>query len=162
MAMTLHQTATVGSGGAASIEFTNVPQTGKDLLVLLSLRSNAAFEVAFSRIRLNSDDGEGIFLRGSGSAVSSGSYASGNLAEGSGGEATANTFGNSSFYLSNYTSSTKKSYSVDATTENNGTLVRTALNSGVTYGTAAITSVLIEDVGDTLLQYTTASLYIIS
>lgn len=162
MTMTLVSTLTVGSGGVASLEFTNVPQTGKDLLLLLSLRSNAAFEVGFSRVRVNSDDGTGIFLRGSGSAASAGSYSSANLAEGNGDEATVNTFGNTSFYLSNYTSSSAKTYSVDAASENNGTLVRTALNAGKTTSTAAVTSLLIEDVGDTLLQYTSASLYIIS
>lgn len=162
MPMTLYQTATVGSGGAASIEFTNIPQTGKDILLLLSLRSNAAFEVAFSRVRINNDDGSGRFFRGSGSAASTDTYSAGNLAEGCGGESTANTFGNTAFYLFDYTASTAKSYSVDAMTENQGTLVRTALNAGVTTSTAAVTSLLIEDVGDTLLQYTSASLYIIS
>lgn len=162
MAMTLYQTATVGSGGAASLEFNNIPQTGKDLLLLFSLRSNAAFEVAFSRVRVNGDDGNGIFLRGSGSATSTGTYSSANLAEGNGGESTANTFGNTSFYLANYTSTSAKSYSVDAASEHNGSIIRSALNAGVTTSTAAVTSLLIEDVGDTLLQYTSASLYLIS
>ena len=33
------ETVTVGSGGAASIEFTNIPQTYTDLMILYSSRS---------------------------------------------------------------------------------------------------------------------------
>jgi len=162
MTMTLVETITVGSGGAASITFSNIPQTGKDLLLLLSLRSNAAFAVAFSRVQVNSDSGSGIFLRSSGSAASTGTFTSAILAEGAGDEATANTFGNSSVYIANYTSTSAKSVSVDFTSENNATLIRQGLNAAITTSTAAVTSLLVEDVGDTLLQHTSVSLYIIS
>ncbi len=39
MTMTLVSTVTVGSGGASSIEWTSIPQSGKDLLILLSARA---------------------------------------------------------------------------------------------------------------------------
>lgn len=162
MAMTLVETITVGSGGAASITFSNIPQTGKDLLLLISLRSNAAFAVAFSRVQVNSNSGSGIFLRGSGSAATTGTFSDAILAEGAGDEATANTFGNSSVYIANYTSTSAKSVSVDFTSENNATLIRQGLNAATTTSTAAVTSLLVEDVGDTLLQHTSVSLYIIS
>ena len=45
MAMTLVSTTTVPSGGAASIEFTNIPQTGKDLLLVCSLRQTTGSEL---------------------------------------------------------------------------------------------------------------------
>ena len=36
------QTVTVGSGGAASIDFTSIPQTYTDLKIVLSARTNRA------------------------------------------------------------------------------------------------------------------------
>ena len=36
------QTVTVGSGGASSIDFTNIPQTYTDLKIVLSARTNRA------------------------------------------------------------------------------------------------------------------------
>jgi hypothetical protein len=41
-AYNLIATTTVGSGGAASIDFTGIPQTYTDLFLVSSLRSNAA------------------------------------------------------------------------------------------------------------------------
>jgi len=37
--ITLFQTTTVGAGGVAQINFNNIPQTAKDLMLMLSLRS---------------------------------------------------------------------------------------------------------------------------
>jgi hypothetical protein len=53
--------------------------------------------------------------------------------------ATANTFGNTEFYIPNYTSSNYKSFSVDGVTENNATAAF-ALYAGLWSNTAAITS----------------------
>ena len=159
MKKTLIERVEVGSGGAASIEFTSIPQDGTDLVLVISARSDYAGDIGFTRVRINSNDGSGIFLRGSGSAASSGTFSSAILAESNGNTATANTFGNTQVYISNYTSSSAKSISVDAVTENNATSTRQALNAATSTDTNAVTSILIEDVGDNLMQYSSASLY---
>ena len=78
MAMTLVSTTTVPSGGAASIEFTGIAGTGKDLLLLLSARG------ADSELRLtfNSDTGANYThrrLQGNGSTVSSSLFSGNNF-----------------------------------------------------------------------------------
>jgi hypothetical protein len=55
---------------------------------------------------------------------------------------TSNTFGSYQFYIPNYSSSNKKSVSVDGVTENNGTAVFTQLGAYLWDNTAAITSAL--------------------
>jgi hypothetical protein len=43
----------VGSGGAASIEFTGIPQDGVDLVLLASLRTDATGDLASISTKLN-------------------------------------------------------------------------------------------------------------
>jgi hypothetical protein len=165
MPMTLVSTVTVGSGGAASIEFTNIPQTGKDLLIVHSMRSSDSTVYYEASITLNNDSGDNYSWRkllGSGSSVSSDTASAVSVARASlitGANATSNTFGNSAIYISNYTSSSAKSISGDAVTENNATESYQALYAGRWTGTAAITSVTINR---SSVQHSTASLYIIS
>lgn len=159
MAMELIETIEVGAGGAASIEFTSIPQDGVDLLILFSIRSDYAGEIGFGRVRVNGTDGNDIFLRGTGSAASSGTSTS-LSANFNANTATSNTFGNGQIYISNYTASgVAKSISVNIVSENNATLARQEITAGTTTSTDAVTSLLIEDFGDTLMQYSTASLY---
>lgn len=163
MAMTLVSTVTVGSGGAASIEFTNIPQTGKDLLVLVSARRD--------------DSGALLALRANGlstgiydyrNLVGTGSAASSTTATGDTGmdfivarsTATASTFGNTQIYISNYTSSANKSVSIDGVNENNATAADMRLTAGLIGTTNAITSITLTSA--TSVQHSTASLYIIS
>jgi len=47
------QTVTVGSGGAANIEFTSIPQTYTDLVVVLSLRNNRSTAIGYPRFTVN-------------------------------------------------------------------------------------------------------------
>lgn len=164
MAITLVSSTTVGSGGASAITFSNIPQTGKDLLILISARSNpAGVDVSSARIRINNAGGEGRFLRGQSQTVSTGTFAGQPMLVGiPGANATANTFGNSKVIIHDYTSSVAKYPLGDIATENNSTAARQAANIGVSDSTAAVTSVTFEDVGDTLDQYTIVSLYIIS
>lgn len=162
MAMTLVETITIGSGGAASATFSNIAQTGKDLLILVSgRRTDNGFRLY---TRFNSDSGANYSYRrldGNGSAVGSttstddGVWAT--LVSPS--TATASTFGNGAIYVSNYTSSVAKSVSVDGVSENNATLAYQEIVAGRWTGTNAITSVTI---GENLAQHTTLSLYIIS
>jgi hypothetical protein len=44
---------TVGSGGSATIDFTDIPQTYTDLLLVSSLRTDAAVNYQTSRMKIN-------------------------------------------------------------------------------------------------------------
>lgn len=55
--------------------------------------------------------------------------------------ATSNTFGNSEFYIPNYSNSNYKSISADGSQENNGSPTVLALTAGLWSNTAAITSI---------------------
>ena len=160
---TLIASSTVGSGGAASIEFTSIPATYTDLVVLASLRSTrGGGNVADIRAEFNgSTTGyTAIRLFGDGSSASSGtSLASlGNAAD-----QTANTFSSHYFYIPNYTSSNNKSFSLDSAQENNATGAYVTMSAYLWSNTAAITSILIRDFSDgntnNLVQYSTAYLY---
>jgi len=163
MAMTLVSTTTVGSGGAASIEFTNIPQTGKDLLLAISARSTHSTEADNILLSLNSSTANfsGRYLFGNGSTVASGTDTreSGGY---TGSVATANTFSNVQVYFSNYTSSANKSFSVDSVTENNSTNVSLYIDAKLWSDTSAISSMTLTPNSGNFVQYTTASLYIIS
>jgi hypothetical protein len=166
MAMTLVSTVTVGSGGAASIEFTSIPVTGKDLLVVLSGRLSTTNGNVNATINNSTTGYSSRYLRGSGSAVVSASasaqaaFFTEQALPGTG--ETANTFSNNSFYFPNYASSTTKFFSVDTVTENNATEAYQVIQTGAWSGTDAISSIKLAAPSGTLIQYSTASLYIIS
>jgi hypothetical protein len=139
---------TVGSGGAASMDFTSIPSTYTDLMVKISARgtrSNSGSQVV--SLRFNSDSGANYSYRrlyGDGSA---------GAADGSTGDSygtagyvsktfdTASTFGSCEIYVPNYAGSTQKSYSSDGVEETNATLSYASLVAGTWSGTSAITSI---------------------
>lgn len=166
MAMTLVSTVTVGSGGAASIEFTSIPQTGKDLLLVVSARTNFGSNNGDTiAVRFNGDSANNYTfrnLRGDGSATTSVTTAfSGMYVLVNPSVYTSNTFGNASLYVSNYTSSSAKSGSSDSVTENNATTSWQVLAANSWSGTAAISSLSMHGSQD-FLQHSTASLYLVS
>ena len=167
MAMTLVSTTQVPSGGAASIEFTNIPQTGKDLLILVSTRltTNSA---SYLNMRLNGNTGNVYSWRrlvGNGSTASSDGLANDSYIIGGYGTKnndTASTFGNTSIYISNYTSTAAKSLSFDGVSENNATSANQSISAASTSSTSAITSFsLINFSTDTFAQHSTVTLYTI-
>ena len=166
MTMTLVSTVTVGVGGAASIEFTGIPQTGQDLLVVFSGRMSGGSVYDDYYIRFNSDAGANYTYRklyGTGtSAVSIASAGNtGIRTTMNRGSSTANTFGSASIYIPNYTIAVNKSVSAESISETNATGAEADIVAGIWSSTAAITNVkLVTD--DTWLQYSTASLYTIS
>jgi hypothetical protein len=103
-------------------------------------------------------DVTGIRLSGSGSGASSGTTGSGFFGYLSISSDTSNTFGNSSVYISNYTSSSNKSLSVDSVSENNATAAQQGIFALSWASTAAITGIRLLTAGN-LAQYSTASLY---
>ena len=165
----LIQTVTVGSGGAASIEFTSIPQTYTDLQLLVSARSNRATEIRDEiHVRFNSNtSGYSVrTLRGDGSAVVSntGSVSTAlTRMDMPASGATANIFGFMNMYIPNYTTANQKAVSIDVTMENNAVSSFTYMIAGLWANTAAITSITMTfEIGPLFLQHSSASLYGIS
>ena len=163
--MQLIQTVTVGSGGAASIEFTSIPATYTDLVLVTSLRSNRASPDTedSAKIELNSLTTNFSWrrLRGDGANVNSGSGTDNLLIQNqNAGGTTSNTFSNAQVYFPNYTSAANKSISVDSVNENNATTAWALILAALWSNTSSITSIAIKpNVGTAWVQYSSASLY---
>jgi len=159
MSMSLVSTVTVGSGEAASIEFTSIPQDGTDLLVLISLRGSTTSTAAKIEFNNSTSNLSYLFLQGDGAAAASALNESiiavGGIARST---STANTFGNGSIYVSNYTSSSAKSISGDGVGENNETTAHQRLAAGLWNDTSAITSLKIVGFAN-FVEFSSASLY---
>ena len=151
-------TVTVGAGGASTIDFTSIPSTYTDLVILCSLRNSGTSSDVY--ITLNSANGSDRWLYGYGSGV--GSITNAKIyVEGGISSQTASTFSNSKVYIPNYNSSTTyKSVSIETVTENNATTnVITLLNAGLYSSNTAITSLSLVNTSGTFVQYCTATLY---
>jgi hypothetical protein len=158
--------ATVGSGGASSIDFTSIPSTYTDLCVKLSLRSTG--DVVNTSIRFNgSTSGYSMrYLTGDGSSASSGTTGGDTyfLTYGINASSfTSNSFANTELYIPNYTGSANKSMSMDAVTENNATTAFASLVAHLWSNTSAITSIGISAFPwgglNNIAQHSTATLY---
>ena len=163
MTMALVQTVTVGSGGTASIEFTTIPQDATDLLLVVSARSAIASINDFFLLDLNNGatNPTGRDLSISNNSKFSASRTNGYSGELPGANATSNTFGSMTIYISNYANtSATKSISHNTTRENNSAdayLGIIASNWGVTSAISTVT--LTSGNGANFAQYSTASLY---
>ena len=157
--------ATVGAGGAATIDFNNIPQNYTDLLIKFSPRIVATSDFPSVDIRFNGSSAAAYshkYLLGSGSTVASGNASaqtSLRLGNASGSAQTANTFGNFEIYIPNYTSNNNKSVSIDTVGENNLTAAYQNLVSGLWANTTAINNISLFSVSINLAQYSTATLY---
>jgi hypothetical protein len=137
------------NASAASVTFANIPQTGyTDLKLVMSARSDQTGSVGQDvYVRFNGDSGANYSFRrlyGNGSAaysdaVSSSSTA-GRIGRCTSNDATASTFGNTEFYIPNYTSSNQKSISGDAVDETNATGTIDQMTATIWTGTASISS----------------------
>ena len=166
MAYELVEHIEVGAGGAASIEFTSIPQDGVDLVLKLSTRSNRSNSTVDNTvIRLNGSTAtvnSWRVLQGTGSAVNSSSASGANNQQiiNNANTATTSTFGSVDVYISNYSSSANKSLSFDGVTENNATVSYQEIRAGLWADTTPITSLVITTaVGTAFLEHSTASLY---
>jgi hypothetical protein len=162
---TLIASSTVGSGGAASIDFTSIPATYTDLCLKVTARDSSTSGPYGVLISFNgsASNFSGVFLEGNGASASSG-----NLARYIGTETpanyTASTFSNIEVYIPNYAGSNNKSFSADGVSENNATTAYATLNAGLWSITTAINQITLYIGNGTPLfaQYSTAYLYGIS
>jgi hypothetical protein len=140
------------SSSAASVTFSSIPSTYKDLVLRVSSRETAGSTTTTFFVRYNGDSStiySDTVIYGQGS-TGAGSYR--NSSGGSTGNelgldpantATSNTFGNTEIYIPNYTSSNKKVSSGFNAAESN-TASGTEFNAAVAslyQGTSAITSI---------------------
>lgn len=163
MTLSLVSTVEVGSGGASSIEWTGIPQTGTDLVVLFSLRNgdtgtSDALLLNFNGSTANFTDRT---LYGTGASAASTSSTRDIIGGIVGNGATASTFSNVQLYIPNYAGSTAKSWSADAVAETNGSTTRHSIVAGLWNNTAAITSISVAG-GYNFSQYSSASLYTVT
>lgn len=140
-----HEEITTGS--VTSIQFTSIPNTFTDLVILVSIRSSESAVGANAEIRFNGVS-SGYSSRllygvgsGNGSSATGGSDRIQWAPTTSGNSSTANTFGNALIYIPNYASSNAKSVSIDAVAENNATTSRQDINAALWNNSAAITSI---------------------
>ena len=149
----------VGAASAASITFSNIPQTGyTDLVIKYSSRASSAGATNFTQLYLNGTTANlaGKVLYGSGSAAGSQGQSG---VDGNGNGSTANTFSNQEIYIPNYTSSNYKSISIDCVQENNSSGAFAELLTARWSNTAAITSVGLTPGSGSFMQYSTFYLY---
>lgn len=156
----------VGSGGAASIDFTSIPATYTDLVLKFSGRSTGTESSGYAdgilRFNGSTTSYSERMVYGIGSTASSASQSSTGIKWffGTSSVATASTFGNSEVYIPNYTASTNKSVSIDTVAENNSASANIlALDAGLWSNTSAITSISITPGSGNWAQYSTAYLY---
>jgi hypothetical protein len=155
------QTVTVGSGGASTIDFTNIPQTYTDLKLVVSGRGTAVFNPGhYYDIKPNglNTNLSSKYLLGIGTSAVSGSYRPYGYIAAS--DYTANVFGNNEHYIPNYASANHKSFSTDTVNETNAsTVYGLGFDAGLWSSTSAITSLTLTPGSGNFAQYTTATLY---
>ena len=157
--MELIETVTVDVGGETSIEFTDIPQDGSDLMAVCSYNATASGGFEFD-VYLNGVGNTVRRLYGTGTAVGSGSNDQISVTNSE--YPTTNTFHSLQMYVSNYTASAQHSFSVDAIVEANSSASwgsYQAISAGLNSSTSPVTSLKFQIDYPAFAQYSTASLY---
>lgn len=157
------------SGGASTIDFTSIPSTYTDLILMHSLRFSSATGIQNVNIRFNNDSGanytQRMILANDGSvggySQTTATYFNWNYAPGGTGGTTANTYNSTSLYIPNYanTSTTKPILIDDVSEVNSSTNYGLGYTSGFWNSTSAINRITITAPSDTWTSASTAYLY---
>ena len=156
--MKLIQTRTL-STAAASIEFTSIPQTFTDLVLLFSVRCNHT-TTADSQFAFNGSTVGFTTVIYQATFPFQSTFNSGNRAFPiPGNDATASTFTSSSLYIPNYAEIGNKSFGIDHTRENNTTAATIEMTAGHWDGVSALTAVRLTVNSGNFVANSTISLY---
>jgi hypothetical protein len=172
------QTVTL-SATATSITFSNIPQNYTDLKFVMSFRttdSNSNYSPIGIQVDGATPGNSYKSVAGNGSSnvnygtsndtftasTAGGSWTRISASGVQAGATTANVFSSNEFYITNYTSSTTKSYSFDSVTENNATTAYAELTAGTITSSSAITSIVFANRDGSWAANSTVTLYGIS
>lgn len=162
------KTVTVGAAGSNTIDLTAIPGSYTDLILSYKLRSNRSGVEDPILIRFNGVTsgytGRFIYGNAAGSYAGTDTIASAfQVFAANGNTGTSNTFGNSAFYIPNYTSSTDKNIVSQAMFANDtATSEQSRIQTyvGKFTSSSAITQIsLIPYFGTGFVQYSVATLY---
>jgi hypothetical protein len=172
----LIETITVGSGGAATVSFSSIPQTYTDLVVVGSVRSTSTtsntgeYDPMAYRFNATTSGYTAATLQGSGSAALSASLTTGTgSAGGTYGRMNNSGINNSlsgtsmfssfNWYIPNYAGSANKSWSLEYVEERNTAASFMELTAGLWSNTAAITEITLGLLVANYAQHSSFSLY---
>jgi len=162
MAITLIQTLTASGGSVAGFDFTSIPGTYTDLLIVASLR-NTGNNDPWTYIKLNTSTanftGRMLFTDSGGGASTSTIPYNNFLIHNNTTGTTANTFTSAQVYIPNYAGSTNKSISIESHNETNATFNYKQMAAMLWSNTAAITGFSVYPNADQFSQYSSVSLY---
>jgi hypothetical protein len=172
MGMTLVETIDVGATAVSQIEFTSIPQTGHDLLILLSGKSSYAqvhgdFSFLINNVTTANYDWYDLMVYATTIYAQKGDTVSElppDLYSISGSTtATTNIWGSASLYFYDYTSSRNKLVNVESGFSQTSTSSTLGIFGGKQTTTDPITSIQLRNrAGYNFVQHSTASLYTIS
>ena len=162
-------TVTVGSGGVSNFDFTSIPQTYTDLVLVMSVRSNWSGGNDDWKMFINNVSAGGTYtdklVIGNGSSTSSssttGSPSGGQIYGGWNNESTnTNAFTSIQIYFPNYANTSyNKTFSLEGVQEYNATTAYTYMGAGIYSSTNAISRITVSSWNSTWAQYSTATLY---
>jgi hypothetical protein len=150
------------NASAASVTFSNIPQTGyTDLKVVASARNNTTEANILLSFNGSLSNFTSKLLYGNGASASSASYTDSRGLNMNYSTATVNSFSNGELYIPNYTSSNYKSWTADTTQEDNiSSPVYGFLYAGLWSQTAAINSITLTAIASSsFVANSTFSLY---
>lgn len=147
----------------AELEFSSISQDYDDLLLVCSVRTNHTPDgVVFLNYKINgTQNNAGRYLYGLNTTRATSATSEGVA---TGANASSDLFGLNSFYIANYSSTSKyKAITIDGGTGGYGTTSGFQIMAhGIYQSNTAITSLSVTDLDASLVQYSQASLYGIS
>lgn len=151
----------VTTATAANIEFTNIPQTYTDLVVLINARATrTGFPADDLIIQFNGSttgySGRRAYANGTGVSSDSLTDIRGFVSDA---DSTSNAFGSNQFYIPSYTSSNNKVVSLEGVAETSASNAPMVICNGLWSNTAAITSIKMFANNSNLVQHSTFTLY---
>lgn len=133
-----------------TLNFTSIPQTYKDLIILASARSSGValaigIEITFNNISSGYSERLTYALGSSAGSTSRSTSFIGWSIDAAGDNTLSGLYGSSEVYISNYSSNLNKNISSNLIDENNGNSFNAYLNEAMWSNSSAITSIQLKD-----------------